>query len=315
MTEASRDCKDCQSLQLRDGRSIYYAEYGNSSSQTVILYFHGLPSSRLEAALADESAKKRGIRIIAPDRPGLGLSTRKADRKVVDYPADVAELIEHLAITSFGILAVSGGSMFALACAASRSILPGLHSVGIVAGLGPRDMTQRGMSLLQKLSFIAMDFVPKSAVALLWEMMIGKAARNPDHSALDKALRKALTTGPEADVFKDERVTSAMIDSVRTTFAQGCGGYSDEAVLVARPWGFDLAAIENLPVHLWYGQLDTLAPPAVGNAMAHKIAGATCVIIEGAAHTRTIVSRMDDALEALQADLQIHVQSADTTAL
>ena len=64
---------------LHDGRKVGYAVYGTAEGVPV-LYFHGTPSSRLEPQLLnfygvdieDYLAKKR-LRLIAVDRPGMGL--------------------------------------------------------------------------------------------------------------------------------------------------------------------------------------------------------------------------------------------------
>jgi hypothetical protein len=59
-----------QTIQLRDGRTLRYAEYGQSRGKA-LLYFG---ASRLEARLLAEQAKQAGIRLIGIDRPGMGLS-------------------------------------------------------------------------------------------------------------------------------------------------------------------------------------------------------------------------------------------------
>ena len=56
-------------LRLKDGRRLGYAEYGDIQGKPGFV-FHGMPGSRLEAELGEAAAKKLGIRIIAPDRPG-----------------------------------------------------------------------------------------------------------------------------------------------------------------------------------------------------------------------------------------------------
>ena len=57
-------------LRLRDGRQLAYAEYGNPGGSPVML-FHGNPSSRLSWGLIPGSPFRPHLRLIAPDRPGL----------------------------------------------------------------------------------------------------------------------------------------------------------------------------------------------------------------------------------------------------
>jgi hypothetical protein len=101
-------------LQLRDGRTLGFAEYGVRSPK-VLFYFHGYPGSRVEARLLAEPAERLGIRLIEIDRPGMGLSTFKLGRRFSDWPADVAELADDLGIDRFSLIGCSGGAPYAIA--------------------------------------------------------------------------------------------------------------------------------------------------------------------------------------------------------
>src|SRR5438552_17010722 len=102
------------SITLRDGRRLGYAEYGDPAG-VAVFYFHGTPGSRLEGTIADEAAKRLRVRLIAIDRPGVGLSTFKPRRKLRDWPADVIALADALGIDRFAIVGLSGGGPHALA--------------------------------------------------------------------------------------------------------------------------------------------------------------------------------------------------------
>ena len=64
---------------LADGRVLAYLEIGDPSGAPV-RYFLGFPGSRLEGRLAADAARRRGLRLLAPDRPGFGASTRQPRR-------------------------------------------------------------------------------------------------------------------------------------------------------------------------------------------------------------------------------------------
>ena len=69
-------------LTLKDGRSLGYTEHGVQEGKP-IFYFHGFPGSRLDWLFSDanNSATRLNARIIAVDRPGMGLSDfRVAER-------------------------------------------------------------------------------------------------------------------------------------------------------------------------------------------------------------------------------------------
>ncbi len=65
-------------IDLESGRKVGYAEYCEPKGFP-ILYFHGFPGSRLNPIMlkAGEISEKVGVRLIAIDRPGVGLSTFK----------------------------------------------------------------------------------------------------------------------------------------------------------------------------------------------------------------------------------------------
>ncbi|MEL7226506.1 MAG: alpha/beta hydrolase, partial [Cyanobacteria bacterium J06576_12] len=61
-------------LTLPDNRQLAYAEYGSPDGYP-LLYCHGGGSSRLEPLLlGDEVFSRLELRVIAPDRPGIGQS-------------------------------------------------------------------------------------------------------------------------------------------------------------------------------------------------------------------------------------------------
>ena len=121
-------------LTLRDGRTLAYMDRGPRTG-TPILHFHSFQGSRLERmAASDELLAKLNIRLISPDRPGLGLSTPARDRTVVSWAADVRQLTAYLLgpAQPFSILGFSAGATYALACGQ----LPGLRAISLVGSLG-----------------------------------------------------------------------------------------------------------------------------------------------------------------------------------
>jgi len=99
---------------------------------------------RLEALGFYAPACRANIRIIAPDRPGIGHSSFLPDRTVTDHADDVEALSRHLNLQRFAILGVSRGTPYALACA---STLPGdrLSGVGILSGMGTYEESDLGL--------------------------------------------------------------------------------------------------------------------------------------------------------------------------
>ena len=95
-------------IKLKDGRNLGYADLGDPKG-TPLFHFHGYPGSRLEATLVADLIKGKGIRFIAVDRPGMGLSDFKKKRTILDWPDDVVELAEALGYDKFAVQGISGG--------------------------------------------------------------------------------------------------------------------------------------------------------------------------------------------------------------
>jgi hypothetical protein len=90
-------------LTLPDGRKLGYAQYGSPNGKA-ILYHHGFPGSRIEAAAFHELSSELGLRMIAIDRPGHGWSSPHPASKLLDWPKDVERLTEHLGLESYSVL-------------------------------------------------------------------------------------------------------------------------------------------------------------------------------------------------------------------
>lgn len=102
---------------MRDGRLLAYRERGDPAGAP-ILHHHGMPGSRLQHEADDEFYSRHGVRVITPDRTGYGLSEPQPGRTLADWPLDVADLMDAIGIDRFGVTALSGGGIYAIACAA-----------------------------------------------------------------------------------------------------------------------------------------------------------------------------------------------------
>ena len=85
---------------LRDGRSLSYAQYGDPGGFPIV-NAHGGLACRLDVEAAASVAAQSGVRLIAPDRPGVGRSDPQPGRSILDWTRDVGELLDLLAIDRF----------------------------------------------------------------------------------------------------------------------------------------------------------------------------------------------------------------------
>ena len=287
-----KDPPETRILRLPDGRQLGYACYGATQGREVF-YCHGLPGSRYECQLADAPARALGIRVVAPDRPGYGLTPLEGDRPLRDWPQDVACLADGLGIDTFSVVGVSGGAPCALACAHE---LPGrVTAVALVAGLGPVCETglRRDMSTLARAGFYLANHAPWLFKALVGQPAVHLSRWRPD---LLVRLLAALDGGPDKATLLDPRVFSAFSFSIRECFRQGVLGSLADLRQFRRPWGFPLENVRQ-PVRIWHGTRDRVVPLSHGEYFQRHLPQATLTVVAGEGHFSLPVQHVHEILE------------------
>ncbi|MGH6903409.1 MAG: alpha/beta fold hydrolase [Geminicoccaceae bacterium] len=265
-------------LRLRAGRILGYAEYGVPDG-TPVFVFHGSPGARLQVRAAHGPALARGIRIIAPDRPGLGLSTRRRGREIADWPDDVRELADALGIARFAVIGISGGGPYAAACA--WGLPERIRHAGIVSGVAPAD----GPGLaggLRRPGRHAFNLVLETTWLLRSVMALGTVGSRRFPERLFEQVR-ALTPPIDQPILDRPEVADCLTAGLREAFRQGGQGAADELLLLMRPWTFRLEEI-RVPVHLWHGEADGVVPVAMGRHLARAIPHCRAEFIPGGGH-------------------------------
>lgn len=204
-----------QSLLLPSGRTLGYASYGDPNG-IPLLYFHGYPSSRLEASGLSPLASRLNIRLLALDRPGAGLSTYDPHRSVTDWPADVQAFATGLGLPRIAVLGVSGGGPYALACA---RLLPRdmLGAVGVFAGAPVWDRGVRtvGMPLYARFTYMLATYCPWG-LRVLSAGFVGAARWVMGRPVVERWIDKWLEALSEAREKAREKAR-AKIDQARAT--------------------------------------------------------------------------------------------------
>src|SRR5688500_7461644 len=118
MTESAMHGERGFRLEVEPQRWLAYCIAGPNVGFPLFL-FHGWGESRLMRHPQDNLLYQFGIKLITVDRPGVGLSSPKRGRRVVDWAEDVAFLADHLGCREFAVLGRSAGAAYAAACAYS----------------------------------------------------------------------------------------------------------------------------------------------------------------------------------------------------
>ncbi|KAI9691837.1 MAG: hypothetical protein M1822_007909 [Bathelium mastoideum] len=107
-----------KALHPQTGRVIMFSEVGDPKGYAVFCCV-GMGLTRYVMAFYDELASTLKLRLITPDRPGIGGSEADTDREgtPLSWPDDVLAICQVLKINKFSLLAHSAGAIYALATA------------------------------------------------------------------------------------------------------------------------------------------------------------------------------------------------------
>ncbi|HKF37163.1 MAG TPA: alpha/beta hydrolase [Ktedonobacteraceae bacterium] len=266
-------------IHLRDGRALGYAEFGDPAGRPVF-FFHGFPGSRLQRYPDDAIAIASGVRIITIDRPGFGLSSFQPGRKLLDWPADVAQLAGALGIDRFAAIGLSGGGPYLLACAYK---IPGyLTSATVVSCLSPLGQpgVTRGMDLSDRIVYSIARRAPWWLMRFALGPVVRKVQRDP--AGASKRLPRS---APQADkdVFARPSVQAMDYEDLIESYRSGVDGVSWEAMVLTRPWGFRLEDI-HMKIYLWQGEADRTVPVSMAKYLARTLPECEARFIPGEGH-------------------------------
>jgi pimeloyl-ACP methyl ester carboxylesterase len=283
-------------VSVAGGREVGVYEYGDPAGRPV-LALHGVPASGAGFAWTDEPARERGLRVLAPDRPGIGRSTPVDGADIAGYPALVAALADAMDIPRFGVLGYSGGGPYAVALAAGLpervqavAVCAGMGQIGEWATIDDFEKTDR--------QFLAMS-TKRPALARLVLGTVSRLARLSPGSAY-KSMAKQLAPGdqPVLDTLGPPAEAMAMFTEA---FTSGARGVVDDYRAINGPWGVDLAAI-TAPVRIYQGDADTMVPLRHAEELAKRLPAADLVRWPGAGHLGTI-AHIDEILDWLAGEL------------
>ena len=271
---------DTKTLLLKDGRTLAYCEYG-APDGVPVFYAHGGPGSRLECALFHEKAFFHGFRLIAPDRPGMGRSTFKPERTLLDYPQDLVELADFLGIERFGTMGMSGGGAHTVVCSYS--------------------LAERLLFNIALCGYTNFSELPGASGMLknrVDQFVVGLSQRNPflfgalfeliafSIKFLPNAFYKELVNaGNQADkmICSDPAFKAHLINDQLEAMIQGGKGIALDSAIHYLDWGFRLKEIQG-KVIIMHGTEDNLVPPAYARHLAENIPDSDLHLLEGEGH-------------------------------
>jgi pimeloyl-ACP methyl ester carboxylesterase len=261
-------------ITLINGKVLHWNEYGLNTGAPVF-YFHGIPGSSLEPRLADEIATDLGIRLIAPDLPGIGDSDLIDSFQLLDWPDMIEQLADYLAIDQFSILGFSGGGVFALACA--YKIPDRVKQVSLVSCAAPFDTEVMQMHLPE--SFKQLYDLP----IIDYQMAIDQFKQLA--SSAESLVQVMLSPFSETDqkIFADQVIYSSYKESFEAVLKQGVEGIVSNMKAVRVDREFDLKDIQQKTV-IWQGLSDNAIHPDIGQYLADSLPNSTLHKVDNAGH-------------------------------
>ena len=287
-------------LTLPDGRKLAYAEFGQPDGHPV-LYFHAAPSSRLEPLfIGDNIFSQLGLRVICPDRPGMGQSDFQSHRGFSDWPKDVVFLADAIGLNRYSVLGVSGGGGYAAVCAAK--IPEKLSKVVIASGAWRIDSKAlRSIGFPMNLQWQLAKHAP-ILLPLMLRIMIKMMSQPPKRNfeQVSAPPNKILPAADHEVMAQPGRIATNQ-KVLSEVMRQGSKGPVWDMCLYVREWGFDPAETK-IPVTLFHGEEDRNYPLSLVERVVSKLSDAELITYPEDGHISTYVNHFDVIAKALMPD-------------
>ena len=248
-----------KTIALPDGRRLAWSEWGPVDGIPVLFCTGAAMSSWLGFGM--DELPNLSLKLIAIDRPGLGLSDPHPNKTLFSWVEDIREFIKSQKLQNILAVGFSQGAPFAFALAAENLI----ESLAIVSGQD--ELTHpnvlplvhpnvKGMIATIKEDAVGFEqhFSQIATAEGLWQLIIGMSAPQ------DRLL------------YESEPFSQAFRKALKDGFSQGAAGYTRDLVNALSPWHIKLEEI-SIPVDLWYGGLDTstVHSPDFGATLATRL--------------------------------------------
>ena len=258
-----------QLVPLSDGRLSETLVAGEQPR--ALVWFSGTPGGAVPDDRFAEQCAEKGLRLVMPLRPGYGQSTPRPGRRVIDFVADVDQVLQHLGITEVICMGGSGGGSNTLAMARA---LPQCRAAGVLVSPAPRDADgldfYEGMALSNQRLWRLAD----QGEAMIRPALEVEAAKLADVNSIetfaDNFDDSVAAVDREAMLAPDGPPMAA---SMSKALENGIEGWLEDDIAMTTPWGFALEDITT-PVTFWTGRLDQFVSWKHTVWMAERVPGA-----------------------------------------
>lgn len=266
-------------LRLPDGRCLAWADLGDPVGHPII-FMHVIAGTRHFRHPNLEILQELGIRLIIPERPGIGDSDPLPDRTVADWPKDIEALANHLHLERFSVMGFSEGTPYALATA--HALGQRVINVFLVSTMPPVDghdnMKSKASPPMRTATFIARYF--PSLLPPLMRLMV-RNIRKDVYQFIDRIMQGL--SEQDMQVFEEPLVRENYAKGLLSALSHGESYLVTEILLAVHGWRLVDAKLD-IPVVFIHGTEDRLFPLEDLKALTAFFPQATLRVIDQAGH-------------------------------
>ena len=220
---------------------------------------------------------------------------------VAEWATDLAHVADALGAERVGVVGLSGGGPYALACGAVPPLAGRVAAVGVLGGVvpavGPEASASGAIDLARR-------FAPLLSALRRPLAMAVSAVLLPVIPFGHLACQAYASTTPEGDqrVLRDPEMEGMFVDDLILATRGRLQAIVDDARLFGRDWGFRLSDVD-VPVRWWHGDSDPIVRLEGAQAAIERLPKAELVLRPEESHLGGFATA-DEVLEFIRAHLQ-----------
>lgn len=243
---------------LRDDRNLSYLDISDpkhSEISTVIIVLHNMMGSAFELPQSINALlQENKLRIIVPERPGYGDSSKHKNRTHESFCQDMLELLNHLEIDKVRVIAHSIGGSYALAMA---EFMPDrIERIAMVNAITRLEdmLKSKPVPVLISAVHQSLRFAPFLIEPIL-KMAVGKDIEHFYSQQLN--YMRPTKEGRSADInlLSQPEFRHYSIKNLKQSAKQGFQIWSEELKLSFSEWPFEVAN-KKMEYQFWHGDED-----------------------------------------------------------
>lgn len=261
---------------LPSNRSLGYIDVGDPKGRPVI-FLHGWPSSRLFAASFHDVGIKLKARILAVDRPGIGLSTSDKEGDSLTFADDLGEFIKGLKLENSIMIGVSGGGPYLLAAASKLGSQVKTYAISQGMGMVWKKENYSAYKSIANRFHWRVSGLSKVYRQLMWfDYLVSKV----------KLFRKIHTLFMMSNK-KDTDLVSDYFDNYvrdnQEAYRQGASAVIKDLKFYTTGWQFDITKIPE-KIYIYHGAQDQAVPVRMAEEIDSLLPYSKLKIFEDTGH-------------------------------